>query len=95
MRSNVHGGLVIDQQGDAITGRALAMLRAVSAGRAELICSCEPDLVIDGLGCCDQYTAHRLARAGLIRPAVPGAIGERVPAELTLAGRAVLSQSLN
>ena len=95
MRSNGHGSLVIDQQRDAITRRGLAMLRAVSAGRAELICGCEPDLVIDGLGCCDQYTAHRLARAGLIRPAVPGAIGQRVPAELTIAGHAVLRQSLN
>ncbi|MDQ4033403.1 MAG: hypothetical protein M3332_14565 [Actinomycetota bacterium] len=67
------------------------MLRAVSDGRAELACSCEPDLFIDGLACCDQYTAHRLARAGLIRPAVPGTIGQRVRAELTVAGRAILS----
>lgn len=73
-----------------LTGRAVAMLRAVSAGRAELICSCEPDLVIDGLCCCDQYTAHRLASGGLIRPAVPGAIGDRVPAELTVAGAQAL-----
>jgi hypothetical protein len=95
VRSGVHGSLVIDQPDGALTGRERAILRAVSAGRAELICGCEPDLVIDGLGCCDQYTAHRLARAGLIRPAVPGAIGERVPAELTVAGWAVLRQSWN
>ncbi|HEY6422273.1 MAG TPA: hypothetical protein VIY28_03300 [Pseudonocardiaceae bacterium] len=75
---------------EPITGRGLAMLRAVSDGRAELACSCEPDLFIDGLCCCDQYTAHRLATAGLIRPVVRGAIGERVPAELTVTGRAVL-----
>lgn len=80
-----------DQQDDPITGRALAMLRAVSDGRGELVCSCEPDLFIDGLGCCDQFTAHRLAQAGLIRPAILGAIGERVRAELTVAGRAVLT----
>ncbi len=80
-----------NQMDEPITGRGLAMLRAVSDGRAELACSCEPDLFIDGLGCCDQYTAHRLARAGLIRPVVPGAIGQRVRAELTAAGRAVLS----
>lgn len=80
-----------DQQHEPITRRGLAMLRAVSDGRAELACSCEPDLFIDGLGCCDQYTAHCLARAGLIRPAVPGAIGQRVRAELTVAGRAILS----
>jgi hypothetical protein len=81
-----------DQQDDPFSGRARAMLRAVSAGRGELVCSCEPDLLIDGLGCCDQFTAHRLARAGLIRPVVRGAIGERVRAELTVAGRAVLSR---
>ncbi len=81
----------VDQEDDPITGRGLAMLRAVADGRAELACSCEPDLFIDGLGCCDQYTAHRLARAGLIRPAIPGVIGQRVHAELTVAGRAVLA----
>lgn len=80
-----------DQLDAPITWRAVAMLRAVSDGRAELICSCEPDLVIDGLGCCDQYTAHLLSRAGLIRPVVQGTFGQRVPAELTGAGRAVLA----
>lgn len=88
-RSDV-GKPAADQQNEPITRRVLAMLRAVSDGRAELVCSCEPDLLIDGLGCCDQYTAHRLARAGLIRPVVRGAVGERVRAELTLAGQAVL-----
>jgi hypothetical protein len=75
---------------EPISGRALAMLRAVSDGRGELVCSCEPDLIIDGLGCCDQYTAHRLARAGLIRPAIRGTIGQRVRAELTDAGHLAL-----
>lgn len=84
-----------DQRDEPITGRALAMLRAVSDGRGELVCSCEPDLLIDGLGCCDQYTAHRLARAGLIRPVIRGVIGQRVRAELTRAGRAVLSRPLS
>jgi hypothetical protein len=82
---------VVGQSNDLITRRGLAMLRAVSDGRAELACSCEPDLFIDGMGCCDQYTAHRLAHAGLIRPAIPGAIGQRVRAELTVAGRAALA----
>jgi hypothetical protein len=91
LRSEVARGAAADEPDDQITGRGLAMLRAVSDGRAELVCSCEPDLFIDGLGCCDQYTAHRLARAGLIRPASSGAVGERVPAELTGAGRAVLT----
>lgn len=85
------GLLDVDLQNGPISRRALAMLRAVSDGRAELVCSCEPDLLVDGMGCCDQYTAHQLAAAGLIRPAVRGAIGQRVPAELTVAGRAVLT----
>lgn len=74
-----------------MNGRALAMLRAVSDGRGELVCSCEPDLYVDGLCCCDQYTAHQLAGDGLIRPVVRGAIGQRVRAELTGSGRAVLA----
>lgn len=95
MRGDVARGATADEPDDPISGRGLAMLRAVSDGRAELSCSCEPDLYIDGLGCCDQYTAHRLARDGLIRPAVRGAIGERVRAELTVAGRAVLTRPLS
>lgn len=71
---------------DTLDGRSLAMLRAVSDGRGELVCSCEPDLIVDGCPVCDQFTAHRLARAGLIRPAVLGAGGERVRAVLTDAG---------
>ncbi|MEV6879252.1 hypothetical protein [Amycolatopsis sp. NPDC051128] len=73
--------------------RALAMLRAVGAGRAELTCSCEPDLRIDGLPCCDQATAHELARAGLIRPAGGPvvAVGQWTRAELTADGRLALA----
>lgn len=82
----------VDQQDGPISRRALAMLRAVSDGRGELLCGCEPDLLVDGMACCDQYTAHQLAGAGLIRPVVRGAIGQRVRAELTVAGRAVLSR---
>jgi hypothetical protein len=67
----------------------MAMLRAVAAGRAQMSCSCEPDLFIDGFACCDQMTAHALAHGGYLRPAVDTATG-RVPAELTDAGRAAL-----
>lgn len=70
-----------------LTYRARAMLRAVEAGRARVSLSCEPDLFVDGLPCCDQQVAHTLARAGLLRPAGPGRVGERVPAELTGRGR--------
>jgi len=75
---------------DLLSGRDLALLRAVATGRAELAHSCEPDLFIDGLCCCDQYAAHQLAHRGLIRPAAGAPIGHRVRAELTGAGAAVL-----
>ena len=75
---------------DGLNHRALAMLRAVVAGRAELSCSREPDLFIDGVPCCDQFTAHGLAHDGLIEPAFTGRIGQRVPATLTAAGFAAL-----
>lgn len=73
-----------------LDGRSVAMLRAVSDGRGELVCSCEPDLLVDGCPVCDQFTAHRLAEAGLIRPVVLGAVGQRVRAELTVAGTRAL-----
>lgn len=70
--------------------RVRAMLRAVSSGRAEMTCSCEPDLFVDGIACCDQYSAHELARRGWIVPCGPVAPGRRVPARLTQAGAVVL-----
>ena len=78
--------------GVELTHRAMAMLKAVADGRAQMSCSCEPDLFIDGFACCDQMTAHALARGGYLRPAVENATG-RVPAELTEAGRAALAVS--
>lgn len=73
--------------------RTVAILRAVAAGRAQLSCSCVPDLFIDGIACCDQFTAHTLAGAGLIRHTRPGAIGQRVSAALTVAGEAAISSA--
>ncbi|NIJ13699.1 uncharacterized protein YjhX (UPF0386 family) [Saccharomonospora amisosensis] len=70
--------------------RERATLHAVAQGGAEITCSCEPDLFLDGLACCDQATAHRLAREGLIAPANAGRPGERVPAVLTDAGKRAL-----
>ncbi|SDY95830.1 hypothetical protein SAMN05421504_1088 [Amycolatopsis xylanica] len=75
----------------AYTRRAQAMLRAVVAGRAQVSCSCEPDLFIDGVSCGDQFTAHALAHAGLITASRLAAIGQRVPAALTPAGLAALA----
>jgi hypothetical protein len=75
----------------ALTRRDRAILKAVAAGRAELVLGAEPDLLLDGRCCCDQVAAHRLARAGLIAPLAPAAPGTRVPAALTAAGTAELA----
>ena len=74
---------------DDLSHRALAMLRAVAEGRAVLSRSCEPDLFIDGVPCCDQMLAHALAHRGYV---ATGADGRT--AELTDAGRAALSVTL-
>ena len=71
--------------------RQRVTLRAVAAGHAEISYSCEPDLFVDGLACCDQHTARRLAHLGLVVPARTGQPGERVPAVLTETGDAALA----
>ncbi|HEY2059972.1 MAG TPA: hypothetical protein VGH57_16510 [Amycolatopsis sp.] len=76
----------------ALNHRERATLAAVAAGRAQISCSCEPDLFVDGLSCCDQGTVRRLARLGLLEPVSAGAHGERVPAVLTAAGMAALNE---
>jgi hypothetical protein len=78
------------EPGEGLSHRALAMLRAINAGSAQLTCSSEPDLFIDGVPCCDQFTAHALAHRGFIGPTYPASIGQRVPATLTPAGRAIV-----
>lgn len=78
--------------GRVLTGRDRAILAAVAAGRAEMTCSCEPDLFVDGLCCCDQITAHNLARAGLIAANGTARPGTRVAAVLTLTGAAMLAE---
>ena len=74
-----------------LTGRDRAILRAVAAGGAELLIGAEPDLLLDGRCCCDQVAVHRLAHGGLIAPTSTAAVGQRVPAYLTLAGAARLA----
>ena len=76
---------------EGLNHRALSMLRAVVAGRAQISCSSEPDLFIDGVPCCDQYLAHTLAHDGYIEPTRQGAVGTLVPATLTHAGEAALT----
>ncbi|WP_034277492.1 hypothetical protein [Haloechinothrix halophila] len=75
---------------EELNHRERATLRAVALGKAEITCSSEPDLFVDGLACCDQSTVHRLARLGWIEPTVSGKRGERVPARITALGRTVL-----
>lgn len=76
-----------------LSHRAMAMLKAVAQQRAQMSTSCEPDLFIDGFACCDQMTAHALARGGYVRPAAGAgtAAPGLVVAELTEAGVAALS----
>lgn len=71
--------------------RERALLRAVAIGRAELSCSCEPTLFVDGFACCDQGIGGQLIRAGLLSPAI-GRVGARVPARLTAAGHDVIDE---
>jgi hypothetical protein len=73
-----------------LSGRDRAILRAVSAGGAELALGTEPDLYLDGLCCCDQSAAHHLFRAGLIAAGALGLVGQRVAAMLTAAGQQAL-----
>lgn len=70
----------------ALTYRDRAVLRAVQAGRCEVSGRIGVSLVIDGLGCSDQFVGQRLVRAGLV--AVPGP--QPGPARLTASGRAML-----
>lgn len=77
-----------------LSRRENALLRAVAAGRCELVCGCEPDLLIDGRWCGDQNAAHNLAAAGLIAPVNPVGPGKRAAAMLTEAGRALLTASV-
>ncbi|EWM19533.1 hypothetical protein KUTG_09837 [Kutzneria sp. 744] len=71
--------------------RAIAMLRAVAAGRAELTASSEPDLRVDGLPCCDQAMAHDLVHAGLV--VADGSGAAWMPARLTPSGERALASA--
>lgn len=80
-----------DQDVD-LNPRERATLRAVAHGDAEISCSREPDLFLDGLPCCDQTTARKLAHLGLVVPARDGRPGERVPAAITDKGHSALAR---
>jgi len=71
--------------------RDYAVLAAVEAGRCDLLCGSEPDLIIDDRWFCDQVRVHELVAAGLLTPAIRGIPGRRVPAILTGAGKNTLA----
>jgi hypothetical protein len=73
----------------ALSHRDRAVLRAVRAGRCLVSGSAAALLVIDGVGCCDQFVASRLVQAGLI--ATPGP--RPAPARLTASGLALLQEA--
>lgn len=81
----------MNEKTEGLSYRALAMLRAVAQGRAEITVSLEPDLYVDGLPCSDQSTAHRLAHAGLIRLPAGGVPGSRIPARLSETGQELVA----
>jgi hypothetical protein len=68
-----------------LSRRDCAILGAVAAGRCEISGHVGGTLVVDGVGCCDQFAGARLTRAGLIAAGTrPG------PARLTASGWALL-----
>lgn len=74
-----------------VSCRDVAILRAVRAGRALLVCGRVPDVLIDGRWCSDQTAAHALCAAGFITPVTPARPGARVAGVLTRAGWAALA----
>lgn len=72
----------------ALTDRERAVLRAIRAGRCQVAGVASVRLVVDGVGCSDQFVGPRLVAAGLVARPGPG-IG---PARLTPSGRAALEE---
>ncbi len=73
-----------------LTGRDRALLRAIVAGRCDLVAAAAPELRVDGLWYCDQARAHGLIAAGFLT-ALRATGRERGPAALTAAGRHALA----
>ncbi|GAA1277295.1 hypothetical protein [Saccharothrix xinjiangensis] len=76
-----------------LTPRDRAVLRAVAAGRCAYAAGA---LLVDGIGCCDQFVGPRLVRAGLIAAGGVAEVGGGAgsgPVRLTAAGRALLADA--
>lgn len=69
-----------------LSHRERSVLLAVHDGRCQVSGRAAVVLVIDGVGCCDQFLGRRLVLAGLI--AAPGPV--QAPARLTASGHALL-----
>jgi len=74
----------------ALTGRDRVLLRAVAAGRCDLVSGAAPEMRVDGRWYCDQAQAHDLVMAGLLT-ALRASGRDRGPAALTAAGRHALT----
>jgi hypothetical protein len=85
-------GEVVIMDPSTLNNRERSILRAVSAGRAELLAGCEPDLAIDG-GWCDHTAVSHLVSGGWICAARPAVVGDVVPARLTDAAHGVLADT--
>lgn len=70
-----------------LSHRDRSVLLAVDAGRCQVTGRSVATLLIDGVGCCDQFVGPRLVRAGLIEPPGP----DPAPARLTATGHALLA----
>ncbi|MHA6782166.1 hypothetical protein ACVGOW_14435 [Pseudonocardia saturnea] len=69
-----------------LTHRDRTVLMAIHAGRCEVSGRAGVVLVIDGVGCCDQFVGSRLVRSGLV--AAPGE--SAATARLTATGLALI-----
>lgn len=67
------------------TARHRSMLRAIAAGRGQLVVNGHANLTVDGLWC-DFAATNDLLDNGLVRPAWPAPTGSTAPAVLTRTG---------
>jgi hypothetical protein len=82
---------VTEESSEPLNRRDLALLRAVSEHRCEIVHGSQPVLFVDGRLCCDADAGRRLIRAGLV--AQPGLGAGRWPAKLTEAGTQRLARA--
>ena len=72
------------------TARHRSMLRAIAAGRGQVVVNRRASLTVDGLWC-DFAATNDLFDNGLVQPAWPASSGSTAPAVLTRTGAEVLA----